>query len=390
MEFEFSHETAERLHVNVRTIQKWAKEGKLPGATRMGKSWMIPKGLIGPTEPVDTDFGNYPARSILNTEFLPGECEAFIQSLDSEGERSVAYGAYYYFSGQPEKALTCIESYLNHKNESLALSANIIYSFAAMALGEVGQKLYMIEQKAENAQAYIERMMKDERPEMHAVATLFHETGAALMHLPLTKDNLRQQLKFLPEGLRLFGAYVMAHDAYLHHEYERALGISEAAAHLIGGTFPIAQIYILLMAAASSASLKKIEQARRFFLQAWDMGKKDGFIEPFADHHVLLHGLTESCLKKRDPEGFERIIQATRRFKKSWMEYHEKAAQKVLTDNLSATEFSVAMMYNKGWTTKEIADNLDISVRMVKHHLSVIYEKLGVSSRDELSEYMPR
>ena len=46
------------------------------------------------------------------------------------------------------------------------------------------------------------------------------------------------------------------------------------------------------------------------------------------------------------------------------------------------------MMYHKAWSIKEIAANMEISERMVKHHLSMVYEKLGVSSRDELSEYM--
>lgn len=42
MNFESATDAAKRLQVNVRTIQKWAKEGKIEGAKKVGRDWMIP------------------------------------------------------------------------------------------------------------------------------------------------------------------------------------------------------------------------------------------------------------------------------------------------------------------------------------------------------------
>ena len=46
MEFESAKKTAERLGVNIRTVQKWAKENKFEGACRLGREWLIPKDAL--------------------------------------------------------------------------------------------------------------------------------------------------------------------------------------------------------------------------------------------------------------------------------------------------------------------------------------------------------
>ena len=60
----------------------------------------------------------------------------------------------------------------------------------------------------------------------------------------------------------------------------------------------------------------------------------------------------------------------------------------MITVHLTTTEFAVAMLFNRNWSVKEISQHMDISSRMVKHHLSVIYEKLDVSNREELGQYL--
>lgn len=48
MQFENAQQAAVRLGVTVRAIQKWAKEGRLPGAEKVGREWLIPAGIEGP------------------------------------------------------------------------------------------------------------------------------------------------------------------------------------------------------------------------------------------------------------------------------------------------------------------------------------------------------
>lgn len=42
MKFETAAAAATRLGVTARAVQKWAKEGKLEGAKKVGRDWMIP------------------------------------------------------------------------------------------------------------------------------------------------------------------------------------------------------------------------------------------------------------------------------------------------------------------------------------------------------------
>jgi len=388
MEFESSHETAARLHVNVRTVQKWAKEGKIPGAKRMGKTWMLPRGTKGPGTNEEHLVHVLP---LLNSTFTSGNCLKEIDALANTVERDIAYGEYYYFTGQPGNAVKTVEPYLYHPDIGISLSASVIYLLAALSLGEIGQKIHTMEEKMRDVN---QRMMAmSNTPELgdYAVtAAMFQNAIAVMMHLPMEiNGELKTQLKYLPEGKKLFGAYILAHHYHLQHDYHRALATAETALLLIPGEYIVAKIYLKLMTATALIELRHVDEAKSAFMDAWQMAKPDGLIEPFADHYPLLHGLTEVCLKQCDPDGFQKVIQATQRYNKGWTVYHEKATQKVISDSLTPIEFTIAMLYHKSWTVKEIAAHLDMSERMVKHHVAMTYEKLGVSSREELKAYMP-
>lgn len=56
-----------------------------------------------------------------------------------------------------------------------------------------------------------------------------------------------------------------------------------------------------------------------------------------------------------------------------------------LPDPLTRREREVAALAAQRLSSREIADRLIISVRTVDNHLSRVYVKLGVTSRDELS-----
>jgi DNA-binding NarL/FixJ family response regulator len=57
---------------------------------------------------------------------------------------------------------------------------------------------------------------------------------------------------------------------------------------------------------------------------------------------------------------------------------------------LSAREIQIVAAIVDGRSNKEIADDLSISVQTVKHHLTSIFDKTGVSSRLELAAFAMR
>ena len=59
-----------------------------------------------------------------------------------------------------------------------------------------------------------------------------------------------------------------------------------------------------------------------------------------------------------------------------------------MADNLTTTEFAVAMLAARGWTNEEIAGHMGISSHTVKRHLAEAKGKLHVNTRQELGKYM--
>ena len=59
-------------------------------------------------------------------------------------------------------------------------------------------------------------------------------------------------------------------------------------------------------------------------------------------------------------------------------------------DELTTREREVLELLNRGMSRKEIAETLCISINTAKHHITHIYEKLGVSSKREALDRVSR
>jgi DNA-binding NarL/FixJ family response regulator len=107
---------------------------------------------------------------------------------------------------------------------------------------------------------------------------------------------------------------------------------------------------------------------------------------------ALKAGAGGYLLKRADPADILRAIQEVRqggapmssqiarRVVQSFREQNQGAAQ---LESLSQREEEILQQLSKGYSTKEIADHLSVSVNTVRTHLQHIYEKLHVRSRSE-------
>ena len=190
------------------------------------------------------------------------------------------------------------------------------------------------------------------------------------------------------EGLRLFATYVMAHHTYLNGEIWSAYGMGKAALFMAERSYPISMTYIHCMMAVCAINRKHKQEAQEEMLRSWELAKMDGFLEPFIEHHGLLRGLIEACIRNRDPEAYQRITEGVISFSRGWMALHNPENRRKVTGELSTMEFSIAMLASGGWTNKEIGEHLGISINTVKHYLTDIFCKLNVKKRDELKKFM--
>ena len=132
------------------------------------------------------------------------------------------------------------------------------------------------------------------------------------------------------------------------------------------------------------------EKAQAHLLTAWEIARLDDLIEAFGEHHGLLGAMLEATIKPNWPEDFRRIIDITYRFSSGWRRVHNPITGHDVADDLTTTEFAIAMLAARGWTTQEIAQHLNISANTAKHHISEAMKKLKVKNRKDLKQYMLR
>lgn len=398
MNYESSWQAADRLGVSIHTIQKWARENRIPGAMRRGHSWMIPADFV-PADRQDVQpehsktqgMGGWPIRiamPLMNSAYPVGSCREFIEAIPDRDIRAIAWGEYDYYSGQAEQAAKAMEPYQDSADPMLRNSANLVGFFANFARGETRLAMCAFER-------LLADLKKDSRtqtaPLLNAIEALLITTASVLLHLPVASDaDLRQHLSCLPDGLKLWACYLLAHKAYLEKNYSGSLAMAELALSMIPKLYPVSAIYVHLVAAMDLMSLKRVEEARQHVAQAWTLAQPDGLIEPFGEHHGLLQGMIESFFQKDDPEAFQKIIAITYSFSAGWRKIHNPIARHEVADNLTTTEFTIAMLYNRGWIAKEIAAYMNLSPRTITNAIQVIYQKLGISGKRELGQFMLR
>lgn len=285
---------------------------------------------------------------LLNSAFKPGTAVEVVERFEDSDFRNIARAELFYFSGRAKECCEIAESYLEDEAIELRLSACILYGYSNLSLGNSAA--------ARRGLEGIQECMK-----------LVKREGASK---------------------EVQAVYVMAHQMYLNGEYWSAYGMCKAALLMTNDVYPISMIYIRCMMAMCRINRKDMQESQSEFMKGWNLAKMDNFIEPFIEHHGLLRGLVEACIRKNDPDGYRKITDGVLFFSRGWMVIHNNETKKKVTNELSTMEFSIAMLAGEGWTNKEISAHLGISVNTVKHYLTDIFSKLNVKKRDELKNYM--
>ena len=384
MEFESAKKTAERLGVNIRTVQKWAKENKFEGACRLGREWLIPKDAL-PLKKTEETKVRHHLMPVLSNNYVPGYCKNMIENLEDETDRRIATAEYNYYKGKTREAIEIAELYLNHEDYNVALSASFIYAFANLSSG----RLYLTKLGLGNIKSIVLKALEQDDARLRASAVFIGNATLVLLHQNTDEvPPVESVMNDLPAGLRLFSAYLLAHKDYLEKDYSRAVGIAEGVLAFKDSHYPVPSLYLKLIRCVCLMNLKSAQDAKSAFNSINRIALDEEIFQPFAEHHGLLQGIIEAEVKKSRPEAYRNIVSLVDSFSKGWRTIHNELTNNSITVHLSTTEFAIAMLFNRSWSVKEIAEHMGISPRMVKHHLSVIYEKLDVSNREELGRYL--
>ena len=399
MDYLTVRETAETWNLSLRTVQQLCAQGRIPGAKKFGKFWAIPAGAAKPqvsqqdqllAEGPSAPGGQLDAANLMplmNTPFLPGQCRAAVEAMPPGPRRDIALAEYHYFTGHPEEAAQEAQPYLDSDDVGARLSACLVYAYANLSIGEICRAKFALGELSTSLAA-----AGESSPQFQAASAFVAAAGAVLLHLPLPEGlpDTQDFLPLLPQGLRAFALYIQAHYLYLKGEYGPSAGLVEGALSMGAAAYPIPALYLHLVAVMDYMSLKQTQKARAHLLAAWALTQPDDLIEGFGEHHGLLGGMLEAEIKPAWPEDFKRVIAITYRFSAGWRKVHNPETGHDVADDLTTTEFAVSMLAARGWTNQEIAAHLRISPNTVKRYLSAAMEKLHISHRQDLKQFMLR
>lgn len=210
---------------------------------------------------------------LLSSAFEPGRCRELVESMPEGPARDVARAELLYFTGQAEAAAAAARPLLASDDLSVLLSASLVLGYASLSLGQADDARAALG----TARAAVGEGLDDADPLATAVASFFVTTARTLLHLPLPErvPPLKDCVGLLPEGLRPFALYVLAHQAYLVGEHGRCVGVAEAALAVQGEERPITNTYLHLACVMGYVGMRDVGAARAHLLAAWDLARPD-------------------------------------------------------------------------------------------------------------------
>lgn len=326
------------------------------------------------------------SESLLTATVKCGEFERHIESIKDSSVREMVRAEYFYYTGRHDEAAEILEKYIDNSDLFVRSIAWFTYAFCNLTLLRVEETQKGIKQVSHFLRTFEEQNYDISMKPMYVFLVNAANTllDLHLKDVPCLNDYLR----YLPEGIRVFGCYIMSFQAYMAGEYHKGTGIVDTCLSFAGEDYVVPTIYLYLSGAMNAMSVDNVSLAKRYFNRAYRLAKEDGLFEPIGENHGLLHGLVETCLRKTERENYEKIIGITYRFSYGWRRVHNPMTGEDIADTLTTTEFTVAMLAKRGWTNKEIAEYMDLNVNTVKSHMANVFGKLGITSRKELVKYM--
>ena len=406
MEYLKIEQVAKKWDISVRRVQLLCAEGKIEGAVRFGRAWMIPRNA---KKPVDgrTKVG----RSLVNdnmplprkTPFLymsdlyntPGTADEVGESLAYNHEARILFEAEVAYSrGEIDKVYESANYLLGkHSGFYAVLSAGMLLAQCAVWKGDINMwrraKVHIAEAPAKN------------------------DFDRDAMQLAISAvDIMIYNVESFPEWFKKGNFEPIHKDAYpaanvYYAKYLYALGYSVAMGLVnVEGTqglyimsvisFSVepmiswaranntvmSEIYLRLTCAAIYHNCGKDEDAIHHIDNAIELALHDKLYGTLAEYCRALDTLMEKRLSLIDADAWKEVQKLYRVYNEGWSKLSGAVRGKNLLTTLSAKEREVAKLAAFGLGNREIANKLGMTVPTVKQAIRIVSEKSGLSRAD--------
>ncbi len=392
MEYITVIEASERWGVSLRQVQRLLAAQRIPGAKKYGRSWMIPDDAEKPADPRKEK--KLPGQSLSSklahlieatSAPMPNDNpDDILNSVKEEKLRLQYECELAYLRGDFAHTMRCYEK--TEGDEAAKLRASLAAVAAAISLGDYPAYLEI--------EAYLKGFAGAGRDRYSsAIAELALASVAVCAVAPKMVPG------WLVEGdFSAFPAQVQL--PYLHYlraryfvyigKFEVALTIAQTALTFCAQErgITLSEIYLRVVGALACHRLGREHEAARRLLEAMRIALPHGFITPFAEPVSDFGGLVEKCLEEEFPHCSNAVIEQWKCTVKNWITFHNHFTRDNITLILSLRESHLAQLVASHVPYAKIAKQFNISVGRLKNIMLEIYEKLCISGRDELAQYV--
>ena len=412
MEYVKISDVAAEWGISPRRLQAMCASGKIEGASRFGRAWMIPKGLKKPLDARTKAYKNSHDSSVdadvplpRKTPFLhmtnlydtPGGAEQCAERLYNNHEAYTLFTAELAYSrGEIDRVYESANYLLKkHSGFYAIIAGGMLLSLCAIWRGDLNMwrkaKIHIAEAPAKSDQdrdiiafslTAVDSMLYD--------VSSFPDWFKIGCFDPLHKDSFPSARVFYAKYLYTRGYAVATKELSLPGISGLALMslipatlepmISQSAAD---GSI-ISEIYLRLTCAAVYLSVGNSSQAVRHIDRAIALSIPDRLYGILAEYSRVLGNLLEDRISSADPDTWSKVKVLYSVYNAGWTKLSGSVRGKNLATTLTRKERAVAKLAAFGMQNSEIASQLNMSVSGVKQAVRIVSEKTGVS-RDEFA-----
>ena len=406
-------EVSEKWGISPRRIQKLCLDGKIDGAVRFGRAWMIPKNA---QKPIDGRTKNAKQKSNnnetvafpRNTPFLymsdlysvPGNSGYAIEMLSGNHLAKVIFEAEIAYSrGEIDKVYAHANYLLNNHSDFYGtLSAGILLAFCAIWHGDITMwrkaKIHMAEApcSSEEDREIVSFSITAVDSVLYNVMD-FPEWFKIGCFEPLHKDALPAAMVFYAKYLYAAGYGVATKEVSLEGIQGLSLmsiipsTIEPMISQARAANSIIAEMYLRMTCAAIYHNSGNDAQAIRHIDRAIELALPDKFYGFLAEYCRPLDSLVEERLSRCDAEAWNEVRNLYKVYNEGWSNLSGTVRGRQIITTLSRSQREVAKLASFGMSNAQIAEKLGMSLSVVKQAIRIVSEKTG-ASRSEFAAYL--
>lgn len=420
MEYMKVSEAACRWQISVHRVQELCKLGKIDGAVRFGRDWMIPKNAEKPAD----------GRRRGRVEMATSNAAAAVgYSMPLPRKSPFLHMTDLYHT--PGKAEECIEALSDHPEAQALLRAGINY--ARGEIDEVYKQATLFLQSHSGFYAIVgagkllalcatwrgDINMWNEAKRHICEAPIKNDTDAEILSLALAAaDSILFENRDYPEWFTRGNFEKLPADAhpatkiyYARYLYMASYAIATKQiehADLQGLTLMkmipntiepmisqavvdrtvVPEIHLRLTCAAAYHNGGDDKLAIEHIDKAIALAIPDRLYGVLAAYWRMFDSLLEERLRRAGDEVLSRVKELYNVYLVGWSKLSGIVRNRVVACNLTQREREVAKLASFGFTTKEIATRLYISESTVKQTVLKVVQKTGVKDRSDFSSIL--